>query len=83
MSFYVVNTEYDMDTALDECMKLIELNGSTVRLGFNNMKMVHIFMVNLTEACDKFGIDPEEQDFHMDVLVGTTGDEDLLDEQGS
>ena len=80
MSFYVVNTEYDMDTALDECMKLIELNGSKVRLGFNNMKMVHIFMVNLTEACDKYGIDPEAQDFHMDVLVGLDDEdeEDLL-----
>ena len=69
MSFYIVNNEYDMDKTIKECMKLINLKNSKVQIAFNNMGMVNIFMLNLGEVCDQYDIDPEEHEFHIDVLV--------------
>ncbi len=77
MSFYVINSEYDIDVAVRECMKLINLQNSNVKLAFNNMSMVNIFMSDLTKECEKNQVDPEEQKFHMDVLVT-----ELLEDDG-
>jgi len=76
MSFYVINSEYDIDLAVRECTKLMSLDGTRVKLAFNNMEMVHIFMHDLTKVCDTMNIDPESKDFHMDVLVGQGASED-------
>jgi hypothetical protein len=76
MSFYVIESEYDIDLAVKECMKLISLDRSRVKLAFNNMHMVHIFMNDLTEMCNRHNVDPEEKDFHMDVLVGEMLEDD-------
>jgi len=81
MSFYVVNNEYDMDQAIGECIKLIHLQESRIKLGFNNMGMVNIFMANLGDECDAYNIDPEERDFHIDVLVNA-GPDDIEDVLG-
>jgi len=69
MSFYVIETEYDIDHAIRECTKLMGLNKSRVKVAFNNMRMVHIFMNNLAHSCDTLGIDSEDRDFHLDVLI--------------
>lgn len=80
MSFYVVNNEYDIDLAVKECTKLMSLDRSRVRLAFNNMQMVHIFMNDLSDKCDILQLDPEDNDFHMDVLVGDMPEDDSNEE---
>ena len=75
MSFYVVECEYDLDNAVKECTKLMTLRRSRVKLAFNNMDMVKIFMNNLAHSCEILGLDPESKDFHMDVLIDFDDDE--------
>ena len=74
MSFYVVECEYDLDNAVKECTKLMSLRRSSVKIAFNNMAMVKIFMNNLAFSCENLGLDPEAKDFHMDVLVDLEGE---------
>jgi len=76
MSFYLVNSEYDLDLAVDECVKLMAFKHSRVKVGFNNMKMVKIFMSNLSNKVRDNDIDPSEMDFHVDVLVEEKVEED-------
>lgn len=76
MSFYVVDSEYDMDTAVSECLKLMPLNKSNVKLAFNNMGMVTIFMDNLSDKCEELGINPDKNEFFMDVLVQPSESDD-------
>jgi len=76
MSLYFVKSEYDLDLAVDECVKLMSIKHSRVKVGFNNMGMVKIFMHNLGKKVDEKDIDPSEMDFHVDVLVGEPNSED-------
>lgn len=82
MSFYLVNNEYDLDLAVSECVKLMSLKNSRVKVGFNNMKMVKIFMSNLSQEVKDRDLNPSDMDFHVDVLVEETVEEsDENDEQ--
>ena len=79
MSFYVVHTEYDMDKTIKECLSLMNIETSKVRLAFNNIGMVNIFLDNLTKQCEILEIDPEDKNFHMDVLVNEDfGEEEII-----
>lgn len=69
MSFYVVQNEYDLDLAVKECVKLMNIKHSRVKIGFNNMRMVKIFMQNLSSEVDEHDLNPNDMDFHVDVLV--------------
>jgi len=69
MSLYFVGNEYDMDLAIVECVKLMRLQDSKVKVGFNNMKMVKIFMKNLSHEVSEQNLDPQGMNFHVDVLV--------------
>ena len=69
MSFYLVNSEYDLDLAVDECVKLMAIKHARVKVGFNNMKMVKIFMSNLSQKVQDNDLNPSDMDFHVDVLV--------------
>ena len=72
MSMYVIGSEYDMDNTLRECVKLISTTeDGNVKIAFNNMGMVHIFLHNLSTACDHFEIDPDDKGFTLDVFVGS------------
>tara|TARA_R100000655_G_C2959880_1_gene188703 strand:- start:285 stop:566 length:282 start_codon:yes stop_codon:yes gene_type:complete len=71
MSLYIINSEYDLDNTLKECVKLIAIgNESKVRVAFKNMGMVQIFLSNLSSVCDTLNIDPEASEFSLDVFVG-------------
>ena len=75
MSLYIINSEYDLDNTLKECIKLIAIgNSSKVRVAFKNMGMVKIFLTNLSDSCDILNIDPESSDFSLDVFVGDAVD---------
>lgn len=69
MSFYLVNNEYDLDLAVSECVKLMAIKNARVKVGFNNMKMVKIFMSNLSQEVKDRDLNPSDMDFHVDVLV--------------
>lgn len=69
MSFYLVNNEYDLDLAVSECVKLMAIKSARVKVGFNNMKMVKIFMSNLSQEVKDRDLNPSDMDFHVDVLV--------------
>ena len=56
-------------------------NGN-VKVAFNNMGMVHIFLQNLSTACDHFEIDPEDKGFSLDVFVGSPIEMDDEGEDG-
>lgn len=80
MSFYIIESEHDIDIAVKECVKLMSLDRARVKLAFNTMGMVRIFMQDLTDECVRYDIDPESKDFHMDVLVDIpSGDEEAYD----
>lgn len=82
MSFYLVNNEYDLDLAVSECVKLMSIKNARVKVGFNNMKMVKIFMSNLSQEVKDRDLNPSDMDFHVDVLVEETVEEsDDNDEQ--
>jgi len=76
MSFYVIHTEHDMDKAVKECISLMNIKTTKVKLAFNNMGMVNIFLDNLTLRCEHLEIDPELNNFNMDVLVNEDFDEE-------
>lgn len=69
MSFYLIRSEYDMDLAVNECIKLLNIKHSRVKVGFANMKMVNIFMENLSTMIKEKVLNPKEMDFQVDVLV--------------
>jgi len=71
MSQMYVETEYDMDLALAETIKLVKLTNCTLDVGFNNMKMVSIFLDNLQEQLVENKIDPNKKDFHLNIMVKT------------
>jgi hypothetical protein len=69
MSTLYVESEYDMDQALAETMKLVKLRHCTLNLGFNNMKMVSIFLDNLKQELVEQKIEPDEKNFHLNIMV--------------
>lgn len=69
MSTMYIESEYDMDQALAETMKLVKLKNCTLNVGFNNMKMVEIFLDNLKEQLIENKIEPGEKDFHLNIMV--------------
>lgn len=71
MSQLFVESEYDMDLALAETLKLVKLNHCSLDLGFNNMDMVSIFLDNLKENLEEQKIDPNEQSFKLNIMVKT------------
>lgn len=76
MSFLVIKSEYDMDLALKETMKLIELKDSEINLGFNTREMAHIYLGNLYEMCEKKKIKPESKSIRINILLEkVTGEE--------
>ena len=84
MSFYIINSEYDMDNTLTECIKLMSFpysdEESKLKVAFKNMGMVNIFLQNLMSACEELEIDPDETEFSLDVLVDTHAAEGGEDE---
>ncbi len=69
MSTMYIESEYDMDQALAETMKLVRLKNCTLNVGFNNMAMVGIFLDNLKEQLIENKIEPGEKDFHLNIMV--------------
>lgn len=69
MSTMYIESEYDMDQALAETMKLVKLKNCTLNVGFNNMAMVGIFLDNLKEQLIENKIEPGEKEFHLNIMV--------------
>jgi len=69
MSTMYIESEYDMDQALAETMKLVKLKNCTLNVGFNNMTMVGIFLDNLKEQLIENKIEPGEKEFHLNIMV--------------
>jgi hypothetical protein len=69
MSHLFVESEYDMDQALAETMKLVKLNNCSLDVGFNNMNMVKIFLDNLHEQLINERILPDKKDFNLNIMV--------------
>lgn len=81
MSFMVVNSEYDMDVALAETMKLIEFTDKIpceIELGFNTRPMADIFIQNLMKTCKKKKINPSQRRVSISIFIekGVPGDTD-------
>lgn len=64
-----VQSEYDMDKALAETIKLVKLKHCSLNIGFNNMHMVEIFLDNLHYELIQNKIIPEEKDFQLNIMV--------------
>ena len=81
MSLYIINSEYDLDNTLKECVKLIAIGQeSKVRVAFKNMGMVQIFLTNLSSVCDNLNLEIEDSPFSLDVFVGDGVDSMHADE---
>ena len=65
----VIESEYDMDQALAETMKLVKLTNASLDVGFNNMFMVKIFLDNLHERLIEDKVIPDNKNFHLNILV--------------
>ena len=68
MSHYFVETEYDLDLVLNETVKLIELNHTSVDIGFNNKKMANIFIENLNTTMHEKQI-PKNRKVNINIMV--------------
>lgn len=71
MSKMFIESEYDMDQALAETMKLVKLTNASLDIGFNNMAMVNIFLDNLHAALIENKIVPDDKKFHLNIMVKT------------
>lgn len=71
MSKLLVESEYDMDVAIAEVIKLVKLENSSLDVGFNNMHMVDIFLTNLHGALVENKIEPGDKKFHLNLMVKT------------
>lgn len=71
MSIMYVESEYDMDQALAETIKLVKLKHTSLDLGFNNTEMVQIFLSNLHKELLENKITPEDKDFKLNIMVKT------------
>lgn len=64
-----IESEYDMDQALAETIKLVQLKEATLDVGFNNIKMVNIFLDNLHNSLEENKITPEDKKFQLNIMV--------------
>jgi hypothetical protein len=64
-----IESEYDMDQALAETIKLVKLKDATLDIGFNNMTMVNIFLDNLNSSLVENKVDPSDKKFHLNIMV--------------
>jgi hypothetical protein len=69
MSQMFIESEYDMDQALAETIKLVKLTNASLDLGFNNMAMVDIFLTNLHNELVQNKISPDDKKFHLNIMV--------------
>lgn len=69
MSTMFIESEYDMDMALAETIKLVKLTDAQLDVGFNNMAMVKIFLDNLYEQLLEQKMSPNENKFHLNIMV--------------
>lgn len=69
MSTMFVESEYDMDVALAETLKLVKLKNTSLDVGFNNMAMVGIFLENLHANLIENKIDPSDKKFNLNIMV--------------
>ena len=69
MSQMIVESEYDMDQALAETIKLVKLTNCSLDVGFNNMHMVKIFLDNLHSQLLEEKIMPDDKKFHLNIMV--------------
>jgi hypothetical protein len=58
-----------MDQALAETIKLVQLKEATLDVGFNNIKMVNIFLDNLHNFLQENKITPEDKKFQLNIMV--------------
>lgn len=71
MSKLYIESEYDLDQALAEVIRLTKFNGSQLDIGFNNMVMVDIFLKNLQEQLILNKIAPDKKNLSLNILVKT------------
>ena len=71
----IVESEYDMDQALAETVKLVKLKSCSLDERFNNMTMVSIILDNLKTVLMSEGIDPSEKDFKLNIMVKTSDEQ--------
>jgi len=71
MSKMFIESEYDMDQALAETMKLVKLTDASLDVGFNNMAMVNIFLDNLHAALIENKVNPDDKKFSLNIMVRT------------
>lgn len=71
MSKMFIESEYDMDQALAETMKLVKLTDASLDVGFNNMAMVNIFLDNLHAALIENKVNPDDKKFSLNIVVRT------------
>lgn len=71
MSKLYIESEYDLDQALAEVIRLTKFNGSQLDIGFNNMVMVNIFLKNLHEQLILNKIAPDKKNLSLNILVKT------------
>lgn len=71
MSKMFIESEYDMDQALAETIKLVKLTNASLDVGFNNMAMVNIFLDNLHSALLENKIMPDDKKFYLNIMVKT------------
>lgn len=64
-----VESEYDMDKAIEETIKLVRLKNSSLQVGFKNIKMVDIFLSNLHLQLIENKITPDNKNFHLNIMV--------------
>ena len=69
MAKLLIESEYDMDVALAETIKLVKLKHTTLDVGFNSLGMVNIFLENLYTMLKDNEIQPDEKDFHLNIMV--------------
>jgi hypothetical protein len=69
MSKLLVESEYDMDNAIAEVIKLARLQNASLDVGFNNIKMVDIFLTNLHGALLDNKVEPGNKNFHLNIMV--------------
>ena len=75
MSKMFIESEYDMDQALAETIRLVKLTNTSLDLGFNNMAMVDIFLSNLHSELIQNKISPDDKKFHLNIIVARGSNE--------
>lgn len=72
MSHYFIESEYDLDLVINETVKLIEMNHTSVDIGFHNKAMANIFIENLNSSLHEKGI-PKNRKVNINIMVQANG----------